>query len=437
MKQQLKEREKKLKSIFDTFQTDGITVIPPKPIAVIEKVEKTLNLKLDDALKSFYLTCDRFSFSWKGVLNGFCISGNTAIIPVSLLDSRDAGNYEISFSEVDNIANQDTSKWFVFHRIDTLGNYVLLQISENVTTLFLFTYNKKINKLNLTIQSYLEKIILYYGVELWQQFYIDTPSSISNFYLYDNRYTLFLERFLNEEKETFKQIDNPLQKLVKNNSFPNVIFSFKAQLQKSIDFLKTQKGCKIKKPTIGYNASVNVIMKAQEALQQRLPEAVTSFYLQHNGLCVEWNIGNEIQGQINLLPLEEVFGGDEWFANNDWSKTNPYKKTVICSGEEEEEYIAIARQLRPLEIFDGSSGFVGFLINENNDFELYYSASRGDLLKLPISFEHYLQLNIKLVGIAGWLEFYRDGTEATIGDKKVMEQITMVFPDFRDETFFN
>ena len=234
MKQQLKEREKELKSIFENFHTDGITVIPPKAIKIIQKVEKELNVKLEPVLKSFYETCDRFSFSWKGIINNFCITGNTNIRSVLLLNSLNTGNYELSFTEVDNQEKIDTSKLLIFNRIDTLGNYVLIQIEQNTTLLFLYTYDKKINKLNLTIEEYLNKLVFYFGVELWQQFYIENPSKISNFYLYDNRYTLFLERLLNHEIEDYQVIINPLENLKEKYSFSNSSIVYKDQIQKNI-----------------------------------------------------------------------------------------------------------------------------------------------------------------------------------------------------------
>ena len=176
-------------------------------------------------------------------------------------------------------------------------------------------------------------------------------------------------------------------------------------------------------------------MKIQESIEQRLPVAMIDFYLQNNGLNIEWSIGDQSYGQINILPLEEIFGGTEWFANHDWTKINPYKNIILFTGEEEENYITIATKLRPIQIFSGTSGFVGLIINENQDFELYYSGSRGDIMKLPISIEKYLQLNIRLFGVDGWLEYYREGKEALIGGKKLVNEITAVYPDFKIEEF--
>jgi hypothetical protein len=438
MKKELKEREKDLKAIFEKFQSDGVSFILPDSANAMKKVEKKLNLKFDAVLSSFYLLCDGFSLNWKGVSDNFCINGNTYIRPISILDSLDVGSYELSFSEVDNHENIDTSKLLIFNRIDTLGNYVLLQIEQNTTILYLYTYDKKINKLNLTIEEYLKKIVIYFGIELWQQFYIENSSSISNFYIFDNRYAMLLERLLNHESEVYQTIVNPLEDLKKNHSFSNTItIDFRDQIGKNIDYLKTQKGFKLKTLNVEFNTSVNTIMKAQESIKQRLPPSVINFYLQLNGMRLEWNISDKSYGQINLLPLEEVFGGTEWFANNDWTKINDYRNIKICTGEEDTAYIAIASKVRPIELFFGSSGFVGFIVNENQDFDLYYSGSRGEITKLPISFEKYLQLSIRLMGIDGWQEHYSDRKDASITKDNLSDKIAAVFPDFKMEAFFS
>lgn len=436
MKKELKEREKDLKTVFEKFQTDGVSFILADSANAIKKVEKKLNLKLDPALNSFYASSDGFSLRWKGILNDFCITGNTSIRPVSILNSLDVGNYELSFSEAESHEGIDINKLLIFNRIDLLGNYVLIQIEQNATTLYLYTYNKKINKLKLTIDEYLKKIILYFGAELWQQFYIENPSNISNFYIYDNRYTMFLERLLNHENEDYQSIANPLEDLKKNHSFSNTItLDFRDQILKNIDYLKTKKGFTLRELKVEPNASVNTLMKVQESIKQRLPSCIIDFYIQINGLNIEWSIGDKSYGQINLLPMEVVFGGTEWFRNNDWTKINDCKNIIICTGEEDDEYVAIASKLRPIEIFYGSSGFVGFIINENQDFELYYSSSRGNIRKLPISFEKYLQLTIRLLGIDGWLEYYRDGKDASVERNNLLDEITTVYPDFKIEEF--
>ncbi len=428
----LKQKEKVFKKLLDNFKSQGISIIPPDTKTAFKRVEKNLGVKLSDTLGSFYEIVDGFSISWRSLLHNYWIKGANNIRFLSLIDSLDLGEgRSLSFSTINYIPPQVNLKGLkIFDTLDSSGNYVLIDF-KNDETLYLYTYKHHLNKLKLNVQEYLDLVIVFFGLNLWQQYYLDDVTKLSNYYITDSRYKLFLEKIITEENTS--KIQPILDKIDEGDFFKSTI-DYVQLINERIDQLKQLNEFGSINKRTNYSVSLNDLMKAQEAIDTSLPKGVIDFYLQTNGLQIEWSTDN-IHGAINLLPFEEIFGGEEYpKLNLDWDRTMHYPG-IVLTGEEDDEYIEIANKLRPIELFEGDSGFVGFIVNDEKGLELYYSSSRGNIVKLPISFERYLELSIKLLGINGWQEYYIYGEEAMVGKDRVIDTINEVFPKFDIKNF--
>ncbi|MFD1163840.1 hypothetical protein [Hwangdonia seohaensis] len=433
MNNRKKIKEKLLKNLLTDFDSMGISIIPPDSKVAVKKLEKRILGSLNETLKEFYSQCDGYMLNWQGKLDGFKIKGQTSIRPVSILDNLSIGNNKVlSFSNLEHAPNFSIDSLMIFDIIDNLGNYVLLRIDVDNSSLYLYTYGKKLNKMDLTIAEYLLKAEDYFGTELWQQFYIEKADNISNYYcIYKNNIT-FYQHLL--EPNEFKHVKDSVKNILEKFNISNINFNYKNAINDKLEALKKQSTFYLSEFNLGTNVSANSLMKAQESICQALPQPMIDFYAQINGLEIEWEINN-ISGNLNYLCLEEIYGGNEWYNENDWNKTN-YHNAIIWIGEDpNDEFYQISRELRPLEIFSGDSSYVGFRFSDANIFEIYYAFNRDELIKLPISIEKYLHLNIRLFGLEGWQEYYRSGKHAKIGEDYLIDHINTIFPDFKIEEF--
>jgi hypothetical protein len=429
---ELKKTLKFFKSRFKKFKSSGIAVIPADSKSALNKVEKQLGYKLSEDLRYFYEYCDGFSVTWDAIVENRLIEGSVNIRLSCLLASLELGKGRVlSLSGINSKeADLSTNQLKIFDTLDCSGNYVLIDFQNN-ETLYLFTFGHNLNKINLTVKQYLEYSVLFLGLNLWQQFFIDRSSDISGYYTFYDNYETFFKNIVQDENKT--RVNKILEKIDNENSItPST--KFLEDLNDRINQLKQFNEFGSLKNESNNPVSLNDLMKGQEAMKVSLSELVIGFYLQTNGLKLEWEI-EDIHGSISLLPFEEIFGGENCpKLNLDWDKTNHYGDT-ICSGEEDEDYILVASKLRPVELFEGDSGFVGFIVNDNKELELYYSHSRGELTKLPISFEKYLELSIRLLGMDGWQEYYVSREQARIGNSKLIDNIKSIFPDFQISEF--
>lgn len=275
------------------------------------------------------------------------------------------------------------------------GNMVLFSTKPNQSGLFLYTYHKHLNKLNIKIENYFEKMLEHLGEDLWQQRYIDTPSKISSFYLTE-------EKIANASKIDYKMLIETNRKKLKIRN----------------------------KPKYQFGASANLLMKCQETLGIKLPDEILSFYSQTNGLELEWS-KKQFSGSINLMPLDAAINGNppSIYDYDKWTLINNHKETIGYIDSEDETF-ELSQKLCILESFVGDSGFTGFLINQNQ-IEFYYCIGRGDITKLNISLVDYLNIHLELLGYWCWVDEVKDkGLDEIWQGSPEYDNLTEIFPEF-------
>lgn len=428
---ELKDKAKQFKSILSKFKNDGLSVHPLKDNKRIKKLEKRWGMKLHPELKELYTSSSSFRIGWEGLYDDYKVHGYCTLRTLSILDSLGLGNdrfLDLSKIEEDSI---NTERLYLFDSINLSGNYVLVYLGEDDPQLFLFTHGYRLHKLNLTVSEYISKLVLYLGISYWQQFYLDHPAQISNYYLWDQRYLKVLEALI--PAEDYEHVLEQVGKIENENIIELPKEAIQETLPNRLKALKKSHKIKVGELKLQKNVDPSTLMKASETLGKSLPKGMIELYAQTNGVELEWSKGKS-GGSINFAPLEEVFAGEHHYRYDDWTDTGIFKE-VVWFGEEDD--LDILQRLKPLELFNGSSDFVGFLVNANGEFELYYSFGRNDLIKLPIGLDKYIELSIRLLGLYGWQEYYLkdvDSIEAGVG---LMEEIHQFFPDFKEEEFLS
>lgn len=277
----------------------------------------------------------------------------------------------------------------------TYGNMVLLSTKPNQSGLFLYTYHKHLNKLNLQIDNYFEKMVEHLGEDLWQQNYIDDPSKISSFYLTE-------KKLVNASKIDYKLL-----------------------IEENRNKLKIKN-----KPKYQVGASANLLMKCQETLGVKFPDEILCFYSQTNGMELDWT-KQQFGGSINLMPLDKAISGKEAsvYDYDKWTKTDNHKENIGYIDAEDEAY-ELSQKLCILENFVGDSGLVGFLVSNQNQIELYYRLSRGNITKLNMSWVDYLNIHLELLGYWCWIQVKEEGIDGIGKDSSEYQSLTELFPEF-------
>lgn len=422
---QVKEVKKNLKANLSKFNDLGFSSFPSADKKIADKIAKNFEFKVDGHILSFYEKYTSISVHWSANNELYTLRGDISLRMSLLLHSMELGiNEELDVSSFD-FGPVDHGKIRILDTLNNQDSYVLVCPEQDNVHLFLLTYGKHLNKLNLSFEQYIEKAIIYGGIHLWQQFFIDDPTEISDYFYFDDRLLAGLKAYLPES-----EYEHVLSKIGDQNE------RFESDwVAKSIEDTAEQlraAGHKIKSPNkIRNNTTADAVMRAQEAVGAKFPTSFIQFFLNYNDLEIAWS-SKGLSGELHFHGLEFAFGGESWYVNRNWNATN-YEQ-LIWFGEEDEQYLVLLKKLRPLQYFDGSSNYVGFIVGSEGELELYYIYNRdGSYVRLPLSFETYISLNIKLLGLDGWLEYYLSGQETMIGDEKLFDSILRLYPDFNFE----
>ncbi len=404
---QLKVRSRALAK-HPSVEDCGASVVPPDSNAAMKRFEKAAGVRLPPVMREFYGLCDGFSLGWRADVDHQAMRGASQIRPISALHSLEVGLGESMPPP------PLTGDWFILDQLGATGNYVLVSFQDAGVQLYLYTYHRHCNRMSLSFEEYLERDVRWLGMELWQAHYIDKPPDISDHYVQVAGAEV-LSELLGEE--------------VGGLSFPSPSASTSRARDKCMEALTAlaERGVEITTKDLPPGCSPNAIMKAQAFFGTPLPAEVIDFYRDLNGLSVRWQSASAA-GALLLLPLEVVFGGEEHYLRTSWCTEDDHKGKVWVD-DDTDEYLELAKRMRPIEFFEGSSNFVGFVLRDSV-IELYYSYSPGELFRLPIGIADYLDISVQLLGISGWVEYYLEGADARVGTSNVLESIRETFPSF-------
>ncbi|MCD6065306.1 MAG: hypothetical protein K0S33_132 [Bacteroidetes bacterium] len=411
-----KQIEAKLKQLKKDkrFSVELDFIDPPPDKKELDKVQKKHKQSIPAELLEFYAVCDGTQIKtetvgWPKKMSSML----TLRMALCIFDKATGYKDDLSTLKLKD------ENFLVIDCLDLAGNYVIAYIAEDGTLdLHLLTFNKYCNKLHLSFAGYLECSVKYLGIDLWQQFFIDDPSKISDHYIYDTMYDLFQEQNLSDFPA--KKI-----KLAKDACRLSAIKSkrdYIGQLNTGLQQLKKKKATIHTKKIQFSGAPASHLMKAQESLGFSLSDAVLSFYSQIDGLEIEWDLGT-ISGSINLLSIEQIVGGQNSLLMGIWGKDVVYKGTTESDVRELKGHFLLER-------YTGDSGFTAVRFDTKHNPFISCATGRSDREETKMSWGEYLGIHVELMGLWHWLSVVTDGKEAKTGDDLIVDDIKKIFTGF-------
>ncbi len=413
----------KNKYIFDSF----IIIFSPEKKFKPNLFEKKIGIKLPLVLADFYQECDGFQLIWSANIENKTVTGYSILYSnsyflskkVDLQQGDSAGFWKKGISQT----QQDLlEKYFILENIG-YSNYVLCDLisTPNEPQLFLYLSDNRIYKINLNFTDYIQKVIEYCGIYLWQRYFCP-EYQVSPLDLEDDcaKYLSILIKDIN----TSPFINNVLHLPQVPNSIQH-----RTTIESKISTFKKQTKIKELALNIPLGAPIGVLAKAQYTLNQKLPIEIANFFYQLNGLKFNWTKGKH-GGSIGILPLENIIGGPiekDGQMNKDWHQELDYFGTFWF--DDEADNAGLMKKMRPFDIPSGSSDllFVDFL-SEKQPI-LYYVVARDNEYRLPFSIAEYFNYLVNFMGTYDWYLLFIKGKSVKIGDFLLIDYIKSILPE--------
>lgn len=166
----------------------------------------------------------------------------------------------------------------------------------------------------------------------------------------------------------------------------------------------------------------------QHHLRYRLPDSFITLFSQFDGLNLEWKTSAQrggLHGSIGIVSLGRIVG-----KYSDLSRRilNPEDYFGDLWTDEEDPGHEQLKTLRPLERWPGDSRYTALRFNRGR-IEIFLVEVRCGILKLPLTFEQYLDRLLAWLGADNWVDFVldedaRQGVNEPIG--KALRQIESI-----------
>lgn len=174
-------------------------------------------------------------------------------------------------------------------------------------------------------------------------------------------------------------------------------------LQEKVAALKANP--KVKKLKFEPNPGVRLstLKRIKNTLGFDLPTDVLAFYHCINGFKLSWTWSdgpNTLEGSVDLLPLEQVFGGAGGHLTKSWSK--PPIQAPVWKNVGNENPQLTAREVFPvcIEGIEGVSKDVWLYLSEG-EVTLVLN-EKGTSTVLPVSFKNYIEQMMATLGLKNW-----------------------------------
>jgi hypothetical protein len=389
----------------------------------IGKTEKQIGKKIPADLVGFYSSCNGLKFIWEIIHGTRRVTGHSFILShenffSKKLINRNGDSLGFYNKSTPQKVKKELEDFFVFDIVQ-YDNYVLCKWDghEDETKLFLYLSDGRLLLLNLSLQDYLEKMLEYGGIYLWQRHFC-TDFLLSALDIEDG--------CIESLPFIFKQVDVSGLKIYLSN-LPAILSKtdYRQGLESKIKAFTKDKKVKVRTLEIRHGAPIGYLAKAQYALGKKLPDSIWAFFYQLNGLRFDWSKGQH-GGSINIYPIENMLGGaadDFGQDNKDWLRPSDYLNILWFEGDPNEDLLKI---IRPLDVPIGTHNFVGI---KPSDFSLYFSEARNETQKLPLDFDQYLQFLMEYLGVLHWQCLFTKSKDLKIGTFKLTDYIKETFPN--------
>ncbi|MFW0737779.1 hypothetical protein [Flavobacterium sp. T12S277] len=357
--------------------THTIRLTPPLASTKLKKLGT--ELKLNDALLSFYQTANGLFISWFSDVEILCF-GKINIPKLEVLSEYLTKIEKTDLKEYSGYIQ----KGYVPFDVDSINKFVtfLKPVKENYEIIRMSPDFSEVT-LNCTLESYLILGIKTGGLYHWQNYI--SKEVFSNYTKYTNDFFYYLvsTKLKPEILESFYN-DTATQ----TKSLPSIGGApFKIPEKHQIIINKENLGC-----------SNLEIRRVEIALKEKLNANFVWYHYRRNGLEVHWK-SDAYFANFQMLPIETIFGGPLHAQEQIWD--NNYFKFVKADKSFEEKL----SKFYPLIIEEG--GDTVFTV-ENETISLYFISSSFEPQKIKLSFESFIEKLYSCGGISGWQNLFID-----------------------------
>ncbi|MCT4637817.1 MAG: hypothetical protein N4A72_08915 [Bacteroidales bacterium] len=404
-----------------------------------EKYLNVDNIFVPDVLRELNLEFGSYSMNWRvqnpDIKNRvfFACSNNYGTTHldyggfqnrICFEDNRDIG--KPFYNKV--CTNENAQFWKQLYILDDLkfGKLILIKPNnnDNEHDLYLFDYPDTVVKLKVNLDDYLLLLKKTLGLYNWQEYLTETSYSLDgaipdsfhkamNTLFPDEDLSMFrsapvledsiFNRYIDSKnKKDYRRLFIETMNKLKSNS--NIEFLY---YEDTVGYLYD------KTPyTAHYGVTEAVLRKIKRDYGREISEQMLAFYYQMNGCKVSWRYkltenDHYIQGNINLLNLEEVMGGKWKESYLQWSSPNLFKDEGSVYYFNEEEAIdnpEMAELMLHARLLEDKGEMQDYFIDfiEGEEEPAIYKIVRTSFYKMNISFSTFIQARIQFAGISGW-----------------------------------
>jgi|GEM_PF-2550697 len=378
--------------------------------SVIEKIQATLNFEISKDILNVYRIFNGLVIDWEIRLPDEpwrTVTGRSNIPRLEFLfNNEQIIAYKDKKNQLDHYWPDDCDREKIdhykqFYAIDFLktGESILIKPAHDskAAKLFFYIFPDEFTELTINFEEYIYQLLNSKGEYGWQSVFF-TPN-ISN----SANIGIFAD--LNKGTNYFTLINSRVELLRKNNKFTKILFE----------------------PNPG--VKISTLRRIKKVLNVDLPNQMLLFYYFINGFKLSWvwKDGDIIlEGNIDLLPLENVFGGPGGELTKSWN--SDVKEGVLWENRNISANPKLAtafEYIKRIESVEGQSRevMVKFTARQDSPDMSISLLEKGAFISMNMDFFIYIKVLIETLGLAGWHQALID-TNA-----EFVKNLSLVFPN--------
>ncbi len=306
------------------------------------------------------------------------------------------------------------------------GNYILIDLQEpnENPEVYLLAYPCKLFKLSLRFGEYLDHLLKFRGVYLWERYFTANPDATAHPVIRDNFHSDFREIFPDSTVELprqteFDQAGNLFEILASQRNYAE-------RFDRMVEELRRKEGMQVAQYERWPGVPIFQLQKGWYGANGMLDDDMLAFYSRVGKLRLLWHYkvgGQSIAEADFLMPrFDETFGGKSpaWAYRHRWDYDINEKMGWTAPETEGMRLIS-----------DGPYGETLVSFDKNNEKPVLYALQEDEPFKLTVDFPEYIELLLENGGIWRWQFYLTDPAEYELLPSPARFQLNMrrIFPN--------
>lgn len=305
-------------------------------------------------------------------------------------------------AEIDDETRNKVNSLFIWAKLG-IGNFILIDLQEpnDNPEVYLWRYPMRLFKLKLRFWEYLDKLLEYRGVYLWEKYYTENPAEASHPAIRDQFHDTFQTIF--PKAKTELPPPTPQEKVPNTFEILASQRNYAERFDRMVEDLRKREGFKVVNYDRWTGQSITGLQKGWYATRGLLTDDMLAFYSRIRCLKLHWqlHIGPQMVAEANFMlsPFDRMIGGPppgveynfrwDWDANRQMAWKNPETVGMLLFS-------------------DGYFGQTLIQLDENPAKMGLYYVDHDQPYPLTIDFKEYIELLLENRGLWRWQYFFTD-----------------------------